>query len=51
MARALADWPMLNATYDDEANVITRHGAVAHGHRDADPNGLMVAGDPQRAER
>src|SRR6185437_8284505 len=31
MAKALADWPMLNATYDDEANVITRSGAVQMG--------------------
>ena len=41
-ARALADWPMLNATYDDEANVITRHGAVHMGVATQTPNGLMV---------
>jgi 2-oxoisovalerate dehydrogenase E2 component (dihydrolipoyl transacylase) len=42
MARALAEWPMLNATYDDDANVITRHGAVDMGIATQTPNGLMV---------
>ena len=42
MSRALAEWPMLNATYDDEANVITRHGAVHMGVATQTPNGLMV---------
>ncbi|HET7280734.1 MAG TPA: dihydrolipoamide acetyltransferase family protein [Sphingomicrobium sp.] len=42
MAKALADWPMLNATYDDEANVITRSGAVQMGMATQTPNGLMV---------
>ena len=42
MSKALADWPMLNATYDDEANVITRHGAVNMGMATQTPNGLMV---------
>jgi len=42
MARALPDWPMLNATYDDEANVITRHGALNLGMATQTPNGLMV---------
>jgi 2-oxoisovalerate dehydrogenase E2 component (dihydrolipoyl transacylase) len=42
MARALADWPMLNATYDDDANLITRHGAVHMGMATQTPNGLMV---------
>ncbi|MGI8931300.1 MAG: dihydrolipoamide acetyltransferase family protein, partial [Sphingomicrobium sp.] len=42
MARALPDWPMLNATYDDEANVITRHGALHLGMATQTPNGLMV---------
>jgi len=42
MARALAEWPMLNATYDDDANVITRHGAVHMGIATQTPNGLMV---------
>ena len=42
MARALGEWPMLNATYDDEANVITRRGAVHMGVATQTPNGLMV---------
>ena len=43
MARALPGFPMLNATYDDEANVITRHGALNLGMATQTPNGLMVA--------
>jgi 2-oxoisovalerate dehydrogenase E2 component (dihydrolipoyl transacylase) len=42
MARALPDWPMLNATYDDDANVITRHGALNLGMATQTPHGLMV---------
>jgi 2-oxoisovalerate dehydrogenase E2 component (dihydrolipoyl transacylase) len=42
MARALPDWPMLNATYDDNTNVITRHGALNLGMAAQTPNGLMV---------
>ena len=42
MARALPDWPALNATYDDDANVITRHGALHLGMATQTPNGLMV---------
>jgi 2-oxoisovalerate dehydrogenase E2 component (dihydrolipoyl transacylase) len=42
MARAIPEWPMLNATYDDEANVITRHGALHLGMATQTPNGLMV---------
>ena len=42
MARALPDWPMLNATYDDDVNVITRHGALNLGMATQTPNGLMV---------
>jgi 2-oxoisovalerate dehydrogenase E2 component (dihydrolipoyl transacylase) len=42
IARALPDWPMLNATYDDDANVITRHGALNLGMATQTPNGLMV---------
>jgi 2-oxoisovalerate dehydrogenase E2 component (dihydrolipoyl transacylase) len=42
MAKALAEWPMLNAIYDDEANVITRSGAVHMGMATQTPNGLMV---------
>src|SRR3982751_4783434 len=43
MGRALPEWPMLNATYDDDANVITRHGALNLGMATQTPNGLMVA--------
>jgi 2-oxoisovalerate dehydrogenase E2 component (dihydrolipoyl transacylase) len=42
MARALPDWPMLNATYDDDANVITRVGALNLGMATQTANGLMV---------
>src|SRR5689334_7535658 len=42
MAKALPDWPMLNATYDDDANVITRHGSLNLGMATQTPNGLMV---------
>ncbi len=39
---AIGEWPMLNATYDDDSNVITRHGAVQMGMATQTPNGLMV---------
>ena len=42
MGKALPDWPMLNATYDDEADVITRHGALHLGMATQTPDGLMV---------
>ena len=42
MAKALPEWPMLNATYDDDANVIVRHGGVHMGVATQTPNGLMV---------
>ena len=43
MSRALAEFPMLNATFDDEAMVVTRHGSVHMGMATQTPNGLMVA--------
>jgi 2-oxoisovalerate dehydrogenase E2 component (dihydrolipoyl transacylase) len=43
MSRTLADFPMLNATFDDEAMVVTRHGSVHMGMATQTPNGLMVA--------
>jgi 2-oxoisovalerate dehydrogenase E2 component (dihydrolipoyl transacylase) len=43
LSRGLAEWPMLNATFDDEAMVITRHGSVQMGVATQTPNGLMVA--------
>ncbi|MDP9521046.1 dihydrolipoamide acetyltransferase family protein [Pseudomonas putida] len=39
---ALRDFPQINATYDDEAQVITRHGAVQVGIATQGDNGLMV---------
>lgn len=42
LAKALADYPQINATYDDEAGVLTRHGAVHVGLATQTPNGLMV---------
>jgi 2-oxoisovalerate dehydrogenase E2 component (dihydrolipoyl transacylase) len=42
MSRAVAEWPMINATYDDEANVVTRHGAVHMGVATQTDGGLMV---------
>jgi len=43
MAKALPEWPMLNATFDDDAGVITRHGSLNLGMATQTPNGLMVA--------
>src|SRR6478752_2454286 len=43
LCRGLADWPMLNATFDDDAMVVTRHGSVQMGVATQTPNGLMVA--------
>ena len=43
LCRGLAEWPMLNATFDDEAMVITRHGSVQMGVATQTANGLMVA--------
>jgi len=42
MARTLADYPQINATYDDEAQLITRSGAVHMGMATQTQNGLMV---------
>ena len=42
MAKALADWPMLNATFDDQAMTVTRHGSVDMGVATQTENGLMV---------
>jgi 2-oxoisovalerate dehydrogenase E2 component (dihydrolipoyl transacylase) len=42
LSKAMADWPMINATYDDEANVVTRHGAVHMGVATQTDGGLMV---------
>jgi 2-oxoisovalerate dehydrogenase E2 component (dihydrolipoyl transacylase) len=42
-SRMLAQYPQINATYDDDAQIITRHGAVHMGMATQTPNGLMVA--------
>ena len=42
-SRGLAEWPMLNATFDDEAMIVTRHGSVHMGVATQTSNGLMVA--------
>ncbi|MDP9163226.1 MAG: 2-oxo acid dehydrogenase subunit E2, partial [Pseudomonadota bacterium] len=42
MGKAIADWPMLNATFDDEAMQLTRHGAMHLGMATQTPGGLMV---------
>jgi 2-oxoisovalerate dehydrogenase E2 component (dihydrolipoyl transacylase) len=42
MARTLGDYPQINATYDDDAQIITRSGAVHMGMATQTPNGLMV---------
>ena len=42
MARVLPNYPQINARYDDDAQVITRSGAVHMGIATQTPNGLMV---------
>lgn len=42
VCRALPKYPMLNARYDDEANIVTRHGAVHLGMATMTDAGLMV---------
>jgi len=42
MGKAIADWPMLNATFDDDAMALTRHGAMHLGMATQTPGGLMV---------
>jgi 2-oxoisovalerate dehydrogenase E2 component (dihydrolipoyl transacylase) len=42
VCRALPRFPMLNARYDDEANLVTRHGAVHLGMATMTDAGLMV---------
>ncbi|MET0248830.1 MAG: dihydrolipoamide acetyltransferase family protein [Sphingobium sp.] len=42
ICRALPDFPMLNARYDDEAGVVTRHGSVHLGIATQTDAGLMV---------
>jgi 2-oxoisovalerate dehydrogenase E2 component (dihydrolipoyl transacylase) len=42
MCRVLPNYPQINARYDDDAQVITRSGAVHMGMAAQTPNGLMV---------
>ena len=42
LCRALQDFPMLNARFDDEAGVVTRFGAVHLGMATQTDGGLMV---------
>ncbi len=42
LCKALPDFPMLNARYDDEAGVVTRHGSVHLGIATQTDAGLMV---------
>jgi 2-oxoisovalerate dehydrogenase E2 component (dihydrolipoyl transacylase) len=42
ICKALPDFPMINARFDDEAGVVTRHGAVHLGMATQTDAGLMV---------
>ncbi len=42
ICKAVPDFPMINARYDDEAGVVTRHGAVHLGMATQTDSGLMV---------
>lgn len=42
ICKLVPQFPMINARYDDEANVVTRHGAVHLGMATQTDNGLMV---------
>jgi 2-oxoisovalerate dehydrogenase E2 component (dihydrolipoyl transacylase) len=42
LCRALADYPQINARYDDEAEIVTRHGAVHIGIATQTDAGLAV---------
>ena len=42
ICKSLPDFPMLNAIYDDEAGIVTRHGAVHLGMATQTDQGLMV---------
>ena len=42
ICRAIPEFPMINARYDDEAGVVTRHGAVHLGMATQTDAGLMV---------
>ncbi len=40
--KIVPDYPMINARFDDEANVVTRHGSIHLGMAAQTDNGLMV---------
>jgi 2-oxoisovalerate dehydrogenase E2 component (dihydrolipoyl transacylase) len=42
ICKTLPDYPMINARFDDEAGVVTRHGAVHLGMATQTDGGLMV---------
>ncbi len=42
ICKALPDYPMINARYDDEAGLVTRHGSVHLGMATQTDAGLMV---------
>jgi 2-oxoisovalerate dehydrogenase E2 component (dihydrolipoyl transacylase) len=42
ICKSLAKFPMLNATFDDQAGMVTRHGAVHLGMATQTDQGLMV---------
>ncbi|MXP43796.1 dihydrolipoamide acetyltransferase family protein [Allopontixanthobacter sediminis] len=42
ICKTIPQFPMINARYDDEANVVTRHGSVHLGMAAQTDNGLMV---------
>ena len=42
MVRAIAEQPAVNATFDDDAGIVTRYGAVHIGIATQTPSGLMV---------
>jgi 2-oxoisovalerate dehydrogenase E2 component (dihydrolipoyl transacylase) len=42
LVRALGQQPGINATFDDDAGIVTRHGAVHIGIATQTPSGLMV---------
>ncbi|HEX7823203.1 MAG TPA: dihydrolipoamide acetyltransferase family protein [Sphingobium sp.] len=42
ICRTVPDFPMMNARYDDEGGIVTRHGAVHMGVATQTPAGLIV---------
>ncbi len=42
ICKLIPDYPMINARFDDEAGIVTRHGAVHLGMATQTDNGLMV---------